>query len=57
MAQDLAEKQAEHYQEVSAKTSAKIEDLFSSIVEDLLAATNKKKEAPPAESTVASSQN
>lgn len=44
MAEDLAEKQAEYYREVSAKTSANIEDLFNKIIDDLLASLNKKKE-------------
>jgi glycolate oxidase len=33
MAEELAEKQAEYYREVSAKTSANIEDLFNKIIE------------------------
>lgn len=40
----MAEKQAEYYREVSAKTSANIEDLFNKIIDDLLASINKKKE-------------
>lgn len=47
MAEDIAEKQAEHYREVSAKTSSNIEDLFAKIIEDLLATNNKKKETVP----------
>lgn len=42
MAEELAEKQAEYYREVSAKTSANIEDLFNKIIDDLLASTKKK---------------
>jgi Txe/YoeB family toxin of Txe-Axe toxin-antitoxin module len=42
MAEELAEKQAEYYREVSAKTSANIEDLFNKIIDDLLALTKKK---------------
>jgi GTPase SAR1 family protein len=42
MAEDLAEKQAEYYREVSAKTSANIEDLFNKIIDDLLASSKKK---------------
>jgi hypothetical protein len=47
MAEVIAEKQAEHYREVSAKTSSNIEDLFTKIIEDLLATNNKKKETVP----------
>ena len=49
MAEDLAEKQAEYYRQVSAKTSANIEDLFNKIIDDLLASINKKKEPVPAQ--------
>jgi GTPase SAR1 family protein len=48
MAQELAEKQAESYQEVSAKTNLNIEDLFSKIVEELIT-TQKKKEVSNAQ--------
>ena len=44
MAEELAEKQAQYYREVSAKTSTNIEDLFNKIIDDLLASQNKKKE-------------
>lgn len=43
MAEELSEKQAERYYEVSAKTSTNIEDLFNNILNDLLATQNKKK--------------
>ena len=42
-AQDMAEKQTEHYQEVSAKSGANIEDLFNRIIDDLLSSSTKKK--------------
>lgn len=42
MAQELAEKQAQNYREVSAKTNSNIEDLFSKIVDELLSLHNKK---------------
>ena len=47
--QDLAEKQAEHYEEVSAKTAHNIEDLFNRIIDDLLSSSGKKKEEAQAE--------
>lgn len=40
----MAEKQAEFYQEVSAKTNSNIEDLFNRTIDELQASTNKKKE-------------
>lgn len=43
-AREIAEKQAEHYQEVSAKSAYNIEDLFNKVIDDLQATTNKKKE-------------
>ena len=46
MAEDLAEKQAEFYQEVSAKTNSHIEDLFNKVIDDLQASSVKKKEVP-----------
>ena len=46
LAEDLAEKQAEFYQEVSAKTNANIEDLFNRVIDDLQASQTKKKEVP-----------
>lgn len=46
MAEELAEKQAEYYRQVSAKTSANIEDLFNKIIDDLLALSKKKEPAP-----------
>ena len=42
-AQDIAEKQTEYYQEVSAKSGSNIEDLFNRIIDDLLSSSNKKK--------------
>lgn len=54
MAEDLAEKQAEAYQEVSAKTNSNIEDLFNKIIDDLQTTYNKKKEVAP--STTGTSQ-
>jgi major membrane immunogen (membrane-anchored lipoprotein) len=44
MAENLAEKQADYYREVSAKTSSNVEDLFNRIVDELLLSQNKKKE-------------
>ena len=40
----MAQKQAEFYHEVSAKTNANIEDLFNKVIDDLQATQNKKKE-------------
>lgn len=42
-AQDIAEKQAEKYKEVSAKTAAGIDELFKEILHTLVASSNKKK--------------
>ena len=55
MSEDLAEKQAQFYQEVSAKTNSNIEDLFNRIIDDLQASANKKKEMPQ-QQTVGSSE-
>lgn len=43
MAEEIASKEADKYKEVSAKTSANIEDLFSVIIEDLVSSFTKKK--------------
>jgi hypothetical protein len=50
MAQELAEKQAEFYREVSAKSSANIEDLFNKVIDELIS-TQKKKEVVPTNAT------
>ena len=46
IAQEIAEKQAEKYKEVSAKTASNIEELFSEILDSLLAQSNSKKTQP-----------
>ena len=48
-AKEIAEQQAEHYKEVSAKTASNIEQLFEDILEILLTPSKK---TPKEESTV-----
>ena len=50
---ELAEQQAEHYQEVSAKTAHNIEDMFTRIIDDLVSSSTKKKEGENAASVIA----
>ncbi len=42
LASEIAEKQTDHYEEVSAKTKNNIDKLFDHCIEDLLSANKKK---------------
>ena len=44
-AREIAEKQAQQYHEVSAKSGFNIEDLFNRVIDDLQANNSKKKES------------